>query len=138
MTAAATFTPRVLLRSEETAGVLSAIEIDAHPDFAGPPLHQHDFDETFHILEGELTFQLDGERHTARAGELVFARRGQAHTVANLSGRLARYLLVCTPAGFERYFARNAASQDGVDTPEWANQPIPEVTTVGPPIGSAQ
>ena len=71
---------------------------------------------------------------TAGPGQLVFAPRGVPHTYANLSGAPARQLIVCTPAGFERYFARMAAERQGVEPPEWALQPIPEVTTIGPPI----
>jgi hypothetical protein len=33
-------------------------------------------------------------------------------------------LIVCTPAGFERYFARMAAERQGVEPPEWALHPI--------------
>jgi hypothetical protein len=39
--------PTVLLRSEETAGVVSMIELSSDAGFAGPPLHRHDFDEAF-------------------------------------------------------------------------------------------
>jgi hypothetical protein len=56
------------------------------------------------------------------------------HTFANLADTPSRTLLVCTPAGFERYFARIAAKQRGVEPPEWALAPYPEVTTVGPPL----
>ena len=42
--------------------------------------------------------------------------------------------MAITPAGFERYFARLAAERQGVEPPEWALQPVPEVTTLGPPI----
>jgi hypothetical protein len=42
---------------------------------------------------------------------------------------------VITPAGFERYFARMHAERDGVEPPDWAVQPIPEVVVLGPPIG---
>jgi quercetin dioxygenase-like cupin family protein len=101
----------------------------------GPPLHLHDFDETFYVLEGELTFQLRDELITAGARELSFAPGRTRHTVANLSGSPARYLLVCTPAGFEREFARRAARRAGTDPPAWAMQPVPEVTYVGPRIG---
>jgi quercetin dioxygenase-like cupin family protein len=125
--------PRVLLRSEQSGGEVSVIET-APPAGAGPPLHHHDFDEAFYVLEGELTFQLRDERIQVRAGELVFAPRGVPHTFANLSDAPARQLIVCTPAGFERYFARMAAERQGVDPPDWALQPIPEVTRVGPPI----
>jgi hypothetical protein len=49
-------------------------------------------------------------------------------------GEPARYLLVCTPAGFERYFGRVAAEIVGEAPPEWANRPAPEVTRCGPQI----
>jgi quercetin dioxygenase-like cupin family protein len=126
--------PTVLLRSEETAGVVSMIELSSDAGFAGPPLHRHDFDEAFYLLEGELTFQLGDEVFTRTAGELAFAPRNVAHTYANHSDAAARALLVCTPAGFERYFARMAAERDGVDPPDWALQPWPEVTRLGPQI----
>jgi mannose-6-phosphate isomerase-like protein (cupin superfamily) len=98
-------------------------------------MHHHDFDELFYVLDGELTFQLGTELVTRRAGELAFARRGAHHTFANLSGAPGRQLIVCTPAGFERYFARMAAERAGVEPPAWARRPTPEVTRVGPPIG---
>jgi hypothetical protein len=44
-------------------------------------------------------------------------------------------LIVCTPAGFERYFDRIAARIAGVEPPREASKPIPEVVTVGPAIG---
>jgi uncharacterized RmlC-like cupin family protein len=102
--------------------------------FAGPPLHYHDFDEAFYVLEGELTFRLGDELFTRKAGELAFAPRGVPHTYANHSGADARALIICTPAGFERYFGRMAADRQGVDPPDWALQPIPDVTVVGPQI----
>ena len=57
------------------------------------------------------------------------------HTFTNRSGEPARQVIVCTPAGFERHFARMAAKRAGVEPPAWALQPIPEVTRVGPQIG---
>jgi quercetin dioxygenase-like cupin family protein len=126
--------PTVLLRSEETAGVVSMIELSSDAGFAGPPLHRHDFDEAFYVLEGELTFQLGDEVFTRTAGELAFAPRNVAHTYANHSDAPARALLVCTPAGFERYFARMAAQTAGVEPPEWALQPTPPVEHLGPQI----
>jgi hypothetical protein len=69
---------------------------------------------------------------------VAFAPRGVAHTFCNQSGEEARYVLVCTPAGFERYFAKIAAMADGVDPPEWALQPTPDVEVVGPQIGARE
>jgi quercetin dioxygenase-like cupin family protein len=123
--------PTVLLRSEESDGHIAIVELGGG---GRPPLHRHNFDETFYLLEGELTFQLDDEVFTRRAGELAFAPRGVAHTYANLSGAPARALLMITPAGFERYFDQIAARITGREPPPEASGPIPEVVTLGPPL----
>ena len=125
--------PRVLLRGEDSDGRISMIETRPGPG-AGPPLHHHDFDETFYVLEGELTFRLGEETLTLGPGELVHVPRGAVHTFANFSDAPAHQLIVCAPAGFERHFARMAAEIEGVDPPEWARQPSPEVVKVGPPL----
>jgi quercetin dioxygenase-like cupin family protein len=124
-------TLQVLLRGEDTGGHLAVVKLTGR---GRPPLHRHDFDETFYVLEGELTFQLGDQLLTRRAGELAFAPRGIPHTYANLSGAPARALMVITPAGFERHFARIAAERQGVEAPEWARQPVPEVIALGPAI----
>ena len=128
--------PNVLLRGEETGGHLSVTEIVVPPQTAGPPLHTHDFDEAFYVLDGELIFQVEEALVTKRAGELSFAPRNVPHTLANHRDAPARYVLTCTPAGFERHWARLAAEQAGVEPPRWALQPIPEVTVVGPQIAA--
>lgn len=63
---------------------------------------------------------------------------GTPHTCASLSAAPARALLVITPAGFERYFDRIAARLTGNEPPPEASKPIPEVITVGPPLGEGQ
>ena len=55
----------VLLRSEDSGGRLSVVESTVPARCAGPPLHSHDFDETFYVLEGELVF---------RVGDALLAR----------------------------------------------------------------
>ncbi|HMI70379.1 MAG TPA: cupin domain-containing protein [Solirubrobacteraceae bacterium] len=132
------FETQIHLRSAQSNGAVSVVELAASPEFAGPPLHHHDFDEAFYVLEGELTFQLGDELRTAGPGELVFAPRGSHHTLANLSGAPARYLVVCTPAGFENRFARTAAERAGLEPPDWALEPYPETTFVGPRIGERE
>jgi quercetin dioxygenase-like cupin family protein len=124
----------VLLRSEQSGEQIAVMDNTVSAGFPGPPLHHHAFDETFYVLDGELIFQLGEELFTRRAGELAFAPRNVAHTYANHSEAPARALLVCTPAGFERYFARMAAERDGVEPPDWALQPTPEVVRLGPQI----
>jgi len=129
------FATRVVLRSEETAGVVSVVENTVPARWEGTPLHHHAFDEAFHVLEGELTFQVGEELLTRRAGEVAFAPRDAHHAIANRGDAPARYVLVCTPAGFERYFDELAARMAGVDPPPEAAKGYPETVVVGPPIG---
>jgi quercetin dioxygenase-like cupin family protein len=125
------FSTQVLLRSEQSDGHVAIVENRLPPRWAGPPLHKHDFDEGFYVLEGELTFQVQDAVVTKRAGEFAFAPRNVVHTLANHGDEPARYVLVITPAGFERYFARMTE-----EPPEWALQPFPETTVVGAQIAS--
>ena len=124
----------VLLHGDETGAVVSATEIVVPPRSAGPPLHRHDFDEAFYVLDGELTFQIDGVLTTGTPGALRFAPRNVVHALANHGEVPARYLLICTPAGFERHWAREAAQAAGTPVPPWASAPTPEVVVVGPPL----
>lgn len=127
----------VMLRGEQTAGEVALMDNRARAGSAGPPLHHHAFDELFYVVAGELVFALGDELVTRRAGEIAFAPRGVPHTYANQSATGARFVLVCTPAGFERYFARLAAERQGVDPPDWALQPLPPVEILGPQIGTS-
>jgi mannose-6-phosphate isomerase-like protein (cupin superfamily) len=118
------FDSTILLRSEETQGRLSIIDVAVPAIWEGPPLHHHEFDESFYILAGELTFQLGDELVTRGAGTFTFAPGGAIHTLANLSGVPARYVLVCSPGGFENRFDPDS------------DVPTPPVTVVGPPIAT--
>ena len=124
----------VLLHGEQSGGHVSMMENVVAARSPGPPLHLHDFDEAFYMLEGELIFQVEDELFTKRAGELAFVPRNVAHALANQTDADARYLLVCTPAGLERLFARMEAASQDVEPPDWALQPPPEVIEVGPQI----
>jgi quercetin dioxygenase-like cupin family protein len=128
----------VILRGEQSGGQIAVMDNVVSAGFPGPPLHHHDFDETFYVLEGEFTFQLRDELFTRKRGKLAFAPRNIPHTFANLSGADALTLIVCKPAGFERYFDLMAARAVGVEPPAEAMEPWPEVTTVGPRIGERQ
>ncbi len=122
MSAHRSFVPRVLVRGEESGGAVAIVELTVPPRWEGPPLHHHAFDEAFYVLEGELTFQLGGDRYQGTPGGFAFAPGGEMHTLANLSDAPARYLLAITPAGFERYFDPGAGG------------PVPETVVVGPQI----
>jgi quercetin dioxygenase-like cupin family protein len=103
--------PRVLLRSEQSEGCVSVVESTMPAGAKGPPLHIHELDEASYVLEGELTVQVSQELRKVSAGELAFALGGIPHTLTNRSAAGAHFLIICTPASFEREFARRIAAQ---------------------------
>jgi quercetin dioxygenase-like cupin family protein len=80
----------------QTAGALLLLEV-RQPKGKTPPLHVHEADETFYVLEGELLLQIDGKQHRARNGSVVVVPRGTPHTFV-VTSETARMLLAFTPA----------------------------------------
>ena len=72
------------------------------PHGEGPDVHTHrDEDDAFYVLQGELTFIVDGAEVVARAGTFVLVPPGVAHTFTNRGDIEARFLNVHAPAGFD-------------------------------------
>lgn len=95
----------ILLDAAATGGAIGLLEI-AVPPGSGPLPHIHGReDETYHVLEGEVVFTVDGERHVVRAGGTAFGPRGIPHEFHNEGAETARMLVAVTPGGFEEYFA---------------------------------
>ena len=75
------------------------------PDAAGPPPHVHSREEEgFYVLEGEITFTVNGERVVATAGTFANMPVGTPHSFRNESERPAKMLISVAPAGLERMF----------------------------------
>lgn len=88
-----------------TRGTLSIYEFAMPPATAGPPLHLHrGWDEAFYVLNGEMTFLIDGRTSAAPAGSFVFIPRGVLHTFWNAGSAPARQLTIFSPSGIEDYF----------------------------------
>ena len=65
--------------------------------------HTHDEeDDSFFILEGEMTFIVEGEDVSAPAGTFVLIPPGVEHGFRNDSDVAVRMLNVHAPAGFDR------------------------------------
>jgi quercetin dioxygenase-like cupin family protein len=93
----------ILLTGDDTAGRYTLIDMHVPPG-GGPPPHRHDFEEMFTVLDGEVELTFRGERLVARAGETVNVPANAPHAFTNASGRPARLLCLCSPAGQENFF----------------------------------
>ena len=95
----------ILLSGDQTAGRYALIDMLV-PAGGGPPPHRHDFEELFHVLEGNIDVTVRGETSTAGAGDSVNVPANAPHAFANKSGEQARLLCLVSPAGLEDYFAQ--------------------------------
>ncbi len=87
-----------------TGGQLSVSE-QLLPQGSSPPLHvHHREDESFYILDGELTCAAGEQRFSATAGSLVWLPRDIPHGF-RVESPTARILTLCVPGGFEDFFA---------------------------------
>lgn len=94
---------KCLLSGEQTAGQFCLFE-NISGGNTRTPIHVHARDdETVYIIEGELTAVTDGRPRRLTAGENVFLPRGVPHQLVNMSGAPCRYVLIGTPALFERF-----------------------------------
>jgi len=93
----------MLVTGKQTAGRYALIDMFVPPG-GGPPPHRHDFEEMFHVLEGEVQVMFRGVTSTARAGETVSIPANAPHAFKNASQNPARLLCMVSPAGEEEFF----------------------------------
>jgi quercetin dioxygenase-like cupin family protein len=92
---------RIKLDGKQTGGRFALWEGEL-PRGAAPPLHSHPQDETFYVLDGEVTVWIDEEPRLCRAGAAAFAPAGSPH-MFRVESDTARMLFLSTPAGIEDY-----------------------------------
>lgn len=93
---------------EQTGGRLAQVHM-VEPRGAAPPVHlHHDADETFYVIDGEISVFLGDERIDAGPGAFFFVPKGVVHTWLVRSEQ-AEALLTLAPAGLESFFAEVGA-----------------------------
>ena len=106
----------------ETGHAFAQIETD-DPHGSGPPRHlHHNEDETFYILDGEVTILVGDERIDVTAGDYLFAPRGIPHAYVVRSER-ARMLVTLSPGGLEELFVSLGVPVTGAEPPKDAVMP---------------
>jgi quercetin dioxygenase-like cupin family protein len=106
----------------ETGHAFAQIETD-DPRGSGPPRHVHgNEDETFFILEGEVTALVGEERIDLAAADYLFAPRGIPHSYVVRSER-ARMLVTLSPSGVEQLFVSLGTPVTGAEPPTDAVMP---------------
>jgi mannose-6-phosphate isomerase-like protein (cupin superfamily) len=106
--------------AESTSGDFSLMERTLPPNGRRPLPHRHvNCSEAFFVLDGTVTFMVDGRELQGSPEDFLLVPRGAAHTFGNSSDAPARLLVLHAPA-MDAYFAEldEMWSRDNPPTPE--------------------
>lgn len=93
-----------LLSGAQTGGAFTLLEAVVMPD-AGPPPHvHHGEEETFVLLDGRMTFTVDGRTHDADPGSVLMVPRDVPHSYRNVGDGPAKMLFLYSPPGMDGMF----------------------------------
>ena len=103
--------------SQTTSGRFSLMERSLPAGGRMPPPHVHSgMEEAYFVLEGEVTFVLDGADQTFGPGTSVLVPAGTGHTFGNLSAHPSRLLVLHSPA-LDAYFVELELLWGGSEAP---------------------
>ena len=91
-----------------------------------PPRHiHHREDETFYVMEGEMTFLIGDQTIKATPGTMVYAPRHVPHSFT-IDSEQVRILVLNTPAGIEEFFKELSVPAPSMTLPPPAEIPYSE------------
>src|SRR5262245_2263212 len=111
-----------LATAEDTQGQFALIEAVARKGNVPPPHIHHREDETFYILEGEMTMTVADQKIRGTPGSVIFAPRGIVHSF-EINSEQIRMMVLLTPAGLEGYFKECSVPAPAMTMPPPAEVP---------------
>ena len=115
-----------LATGEETQGQFALMEQVARKGNVPPRHVHHREDETFYVVEGEMTFSIGDRTIKASPGTMVFAPRDVPHSFTIDSDQV-RILVQVAPAGAERFFKACSVPAPSMTLPPPAEVPYSEI-----------
>jgi quercetin dioxygenase-like cupin family protein len=94
---------RFLCESHRTGKAWSLMEV-VLPRDAGPPPHDHSWDEAYYVTKGEVEFTIGGEKLSVAEGDFIYAPGGTLHGFHGVSDEAARMLIFDAPAHAGSFF----------------------------------
>jgi quercetin dioxygenase-like cupin family protein len=115
-----------LATGEDTQGQFALMEQIARKGNVPPPHVHHREDETFYVIEGEMTFSIGDRTIKATPGTMVFAPRDVAHSFT-IDSEQVRILIQLTPAGAEGFFKACSVPAPSMTLPPPGETPYSEI-----------
>ena len=136
----------ITVPGEASGGRFALIEF-LFPHGASPPVHTHPQDESYVVLDGQLTIQAADERFELGPGGTGLVPMGVPHTF-RVDSETARVLVLSTPAGLDRLVRDGSVPADASTLPPPGTaRPSPDElraifaahgqVDLGPPLGPA-
>lgn len=115
-----------LATAEETQGKFALIEAVARKGDVPPPHIHHREEETFYVLEGEMTVSIGDHTIKAPPGTMVVVPRHTVHSFV-IDSEQVRVLNLLTPAGMEGWFKEFSVPAPAMTLPPPAETPYSEI-----------
>jgi quercetin dioxygenase-like cupin family protein len=115
-----------LATGEDTQGRFALIEVVGRKRDVPPPHIHHREDETFYILEGEITVSVGGQTIKGTPGTMIFLPRDVMHSF-EIESEQGRMLVLLTPAGLEGYFKECGVPAPAMTLPPPVEVPYSEI-----------
>ena len=110
----------ILASKEETGGTYSLIKAKVFPGGGPVPHIQTREHEGFYIIEGQITFTVEGQRIEGKPGAFVNIPPNVLHSFKNETNETATIIIVLSPAGMEHLFV-----EVGLEAPDNSARPPP-------------
>ena len=94
----------ILASKNDTEGTYSVVEAKVFPNGCPVPHIQTREHEGFYVLEGEITFTVDGKEIVGEPGTFVNVPPNVTHSFKNITNVLAKMLIILSPGGMENLF----------------------------------
>ena len=115
-----------LATGEDTQGRFALMEIVGRNGNVPPPHIHHREDETFYILEGEMTASVAGQTIKGTPGTVIFLPQNVVHSFEVESEQM-RMLVLLTPGGLEGYFKECSVPAPAMTLPATVEVPYSEI-----------
>ncbi len=126
-----------LTTGKDTHGQFALQEQVGRKGNVPPPHIHHREDETFYVMEGEMTFSIGTQTIKATPGTMVFAPRDVVHSFTIDSDQV-RILVMNTPAGIEEFFKECSVPAQSMTLPppaEVSYSEIQKIMSLAPKYG---
>lgn len=91
------------LTGDQTGGAYAFAENYCTPQHGPPPHVHHNEDECFYVVEGTMMFAHRDTAFVGGPGTAVYLKKDVLHTFKNVGQTPARFMMLATPAGFEKF-----------------------------------